>query len=212
MRHKKKGNHLSRTTAHKKALMRNMAAQVLEHKEIKTTTAKAKELRGYVERLVTYGKKGSLHHRRLAFKFLQNKEAVKDLFNDVAPTFDTREGGYTRIIKLGNRRGDGAPMSILQLVGFEKTASKSKPKPAKKEKKKDKDETKEVEAKAAETKVEEPIVEKSEEVIDDGGVVEAEQLTAETESEEVKESPETETKAEAEKHDDETESKEEAKA
>lgn len=136
MRHNKKGNHLSRTTSHKKALMRNMAAQIIEHKEIKTTIAKAKELRGYVERLVTYGKKGTLHHRRLAFKLLQNKEAVKGLFNEVAPAFDAREGGYTRIIKLGNRRGDGAPMSVLQLVGFEKSASKSKAKSTKKGKKK----------------------------------------------------------------------------
>lgn len=136
MRHKKKGNHLSRTTSHKKALMRNMAAQIIEHKEIKTTVAKAKELRGYVERLVTYSKRGTLHHRRLAFKFLQSKEAVKGLFDEVAPMFETREGGYTRIIKLGNRRGDGAPMSVLQLVGFEKSASKSKPKAPKKDKKK----------------------------------------------------------------------------
>jgi large subunit ribosomal protein L17 len=136
MRHNKKGNHLSRTTSHKKALMRNMAAQIIEHKEIKTTVAKAKELRSYVERLVTYGKKGTLHHRRLAFKLLQNKEAVKGLFDEVAPAFDAREGGYTRVIKLGNRRGDGAQMSILQLVGFEKTASKSKAKTPKKDKKK----------------------------------------------------------------------------
>jgi len=136
MRHKKKGNHLSRTSSHKKALMRNMAAQIIEHKEIKTTIAKARELRGYVERLVSYGKKGTLHHRRLAFKLLQRKDAVKGLFDEVAPTFDSREGGYTRIIKLGNRRGDGAPMSILQLVGFEKSASKSKTKAPKKDKKK----------------------------------------------------------------------------
>ena len=85
MRHKKKGNHLGRTTSHKKALMRNMAAQVLEHKEIKTTVAKARELRGYVERLVTYGKKGTLHHRRLAFGFLRNKETTKILFDEIAP-------------------------------------------------------------------------------------------------------------------------------
>ncbi len=158
MRHNKKGNHLSRTTSHKRALMRNMAAQIIEHKEIKTTIAKAKELRGYVERLVTYGKKGTLHHRRLAFKLLQNKEAVKGLFDVVAPTFDGREGGYTRIIKLGNRRGDGAPMSILQLIGFEKSASKAKAKPSKKDKKKvDKEE----EVKTAEV-IEEKTVESKE--------------------------------------------------
>jgi large subunit ribosomal protein L17 len=153
MRHKKKGNHLSRTTSHRKALLRNMAAQVIEHKEIKTTVAKARELRGYVERLVTYGKKGTLHHRRLAFKLLQNKEAVKGLFDEVAPTFETREGGYTRIIKLGNRRGDGAPMSILQLVGFEKSPSKSKSKAAKKDKKKSAKESASAEVAEEEPKV-----------------------------------------------------------
>ena len=136
MRHKKKGNHLGRTASHKKALMRNMAAQVIEHKEIRTTVAKAKELRQYVERLITYGKKGSVHHRRLAFKFLQNKYAVTTLFDEIAPAFDAREGGYTRIIKLGKRKGDAASLSVFQLVGFEKggEASKSKPKVDKKEK------------------------------------------------------------------------------
>jgi len=136
MRHKKKGNHLGRTTSHKKALMKNMAAQLIEHKEIKTTVAKAKELRGYVERLITYGKKGTLHHRRLAFQFLQNKNAVNNLFDEVAPSFETRPGGYTRVLKLGNRRGDGAPMSVVQLVGFEKGTSKTKTKTTAKGKKK----------------------------------------------------------------------------
>lgn len=170
MRHKKKGNHLSRTTSHKKALMRNMAAQIIEHKEIKTTIAKARELRGYVERLVTYGKKGTLHHRRLAFKLLQSKEAVKGLFEEIAPTFDAREGGYTRIIKLGNRRGDGAPMSMLQLVGFEKSASKTKAKAPKKDKKKAvKEEDVAVTEVAEETVVDEkavktPAVDKNEEI------------------------------------------------
>ncbi len=131
MRHRKKGNHLGRTASHKKALMRNLAAQVFEYKEIRTTLAKAKELRSYVERLITYGKKGTLHHRRLAFQFLQNKQAVKTLFDEIAPLYEDRAGGYTRIIKLGNRKGDNAPISIFQLVGFEKV----KPKEAKKKKK-----------------------------------------------------------------------------
>jgi len=148
MRHRKRGSHLGRTTAHKLALMRNMAAQIIQHKEITTTLAKAKELRSYVERLITYGKKGSLHHRRLAFQFLQNKEAVHSLFTEVAPTYEARNGGYTRIIKLGNRRGDNAPLSIFQLVGFERAAEKRKQKEAKKEKK----EKAKAEAKAAEEK------------------------------------------------------------
>ncbi len=119
MRHKKRGNHLGRTSSHKKALMRNMAAQIFEHKQIKTTEAKAKELRGYVDRLITYAKKGSVHHRRLAFKFLQNKEIVTSLFEKIAPVYETRNGGYTRIIKLGRRKGDGASVTIMQLVDFE---------------------------------------------------------------------------------------------
>ncbi|MGD9487817.1 MAG: 50S ribosomal protein L17 [Calditrichaceae bacterium] len=132
MQHKKKGTHLGRTTSHKKALMRNMAAQVLMHKQIKTTDAKAKEVRRFVERLITYGKKGSLHHRRLAFKFLQNKEAVKVLFEEVAPVFQDRNGGYTRIIRLGYRKGDAASISLLQLVGFEQAGEAVKKKETKK--------------------------------------------------------------------------------
>lgn len=203
MRHKKKGNHLSRTTSHKKALMRNMAAQVFEHKEIKTTIAKAKELRGYVERLVTYGKKGTLHHRRLAFKFLQSKEAVKGLFEEVAPTFDTREGGYTRIIKLGNRRGDGAPMSLLQLVGFEKSASKSKPKAPKKDKKKaDKEsETAPIEA-VEETTVTEQAVETTEVETKEESVVETKEVdTADAQAEETQKLDETPTESAEEEED-----------
>ncbi len=137
MRHNKKGNHLSRTTSHRKAMLRNLACQVFEHKEVKTTVAKAKELRGYVERLITYGKKGSLHHRRLAFKFLQNKTAVTTLFDEIAPSFEARNGGYTRVIKLGSRKGDAAPLSLFQLVGFEKSSQKKKAKEAKKGKTKD---------------------------------------------------------------------------
>lgn len=153
MRHRVRGSHLGRTTAHKLALMRNLAAQVIEHKEITTTVAKAKELRGYVDRLITYGKKGTLHHRRLAFRFLQSKVAVTTLFAEIAPTFETRNGGYSRIIKLGHRRGDNAPLSIFQLVGFERAAEKRKLKEAKKEKKEKTKAAEEVKA-AGETKQE----------------------------------------------------------
>jgi len=146
MRHKKKGNHLGRTSSHKKALMRNMAAQIFEHKQIKTTEAKAKELRGYVDRLITYGKKGSVHHRRLAFKFLQNKEIVTSLFEEIAPVYETRNGGYTRIIKLGRRKGDGASVTIIQLVDFEAGSEPAKKEKKAKETKKDKS-TKETEKK-----------------------------------------------------------------
>ncbi len=168
MRHLKKGNHLGRTASHKKALMRNMDAQVIEHKEIKTTLAKAKELRKYVERMITYGKRGSVHHRRLAFKFLQNKEAVTALFEEIAPAYEDRNGGYTRIIKLGNRKGDNAEISIIQLVGFEvsaeeKKAKEKKSKPSKKTEE-HKEEVKTAETPAAEEVVEDAVEEKAEEV------------------------------------------------
>lgn len=116
MRHNKKGTHLGRTTSHKKALMRNMVASLFEHKSIKTTHAKAKEAKRYAEKLITYAKKGSVHHRRLAFKFLQNKEAVKSLFDEIGPACSERPGGYTRILKLGFRQGDAAAISILELI------------------------------------------------------------------------------------------------
>ncbi|KAA3610281.1 MAG: 50S ribosomal protein L17 [Calditrichaeota bacterium] len=138
MRHNKKGTHLGRTTSHKKAMMRNMVASLFEHKSIKTTDAKAKETRRYAEKLITYAKKGSLHHRRLAFKFLQNKEAVKTLFDEIGPACAERQGGYTRIIKLGFRQGDAASISMLELVDFstysaEKRAKKTEEKAQKKE-------------------------------------------------------------------------------
>jgi len=137
MRHRKKGRKLNRTASHKKALMRNLANQLFEHKEIRTTTAKAKEARSTVERLITYAKKGDLHHRRLAFSFLRQKATIKMLFDEIGPSYSDRQGGYTRIIKLGKRLGDGAAMSILQLVGFEAlgdTARAEKKKRARKKK------------------------------------------------------------------------------
>jgi large subunit ribosomal protein L17 len=137
MRHRKKGRKLNRTASHRKALMRNLANQLIEHKEIKTTTAKAKEARSTVERLITYAKKGDLHHRRLAFRFLRNKESIKILFDELAPAFAEREGGYTRVLKLGTRQGDAASIAMLQLVGFEKLADSSKPEKKKKSRKKD---------------------------------------------------------------------------
>jgi len=127
MRHRKSGRKLNRTASHRKAMLSNMANQLFENKEIKTTTAKAKEARSTVERLITYAKKGDTHHRRLAFGFLRNKETTKMLFDEIGPAFSDRPGGYTRILKLGRRQGDGASLSILQLVGFEKLAEAGKP-------------------------------------------------------------------------------------
>jgi len=144
MRHRKSGRKLNRTTSHRKALLRNLANQLIEHKEIKTTTEKAKEARSTVERLITYAKKGDLHHRRLAFGFLRNKDSIKILFDEIGPTFTDRQGGYTRVLKLGRRLGDGASLSLLQLVGFEKLADVSKAEKKKKPRKKSKQETAEV--------------------------------------------------------------------
>ena len=203
MRHNKKGNHLGRTTSHKKALMRTMAAQLIEHKEIRTTVAKAKELRQYVERVITYGKKGSGHHRRLAFNFLQNKNAVTTLFDEIAPTFETRAGGYTRIIKLGKRKGDAASLSLFQLVGFEKggEAKKAKTKSDKKEKAAKKSEEKEIPEKEINEKAvkespkEEPVAEEIQ-PIEAETVKSEEQKGEETKSEEIatEEAPEEDAK------------------
>jgi large subunit ribosomal protein L17 len=187
MRHRIKGRKLNRTASHKKALIRNLANQVFEHKEIKTTTAKAKEARITIERLITYAKKGDTHHRRLAFSFLRQKETIKTLFDEIAPTYADRQGGYTRVIKLGRRQGDGAPMAILQLVGFETLADTSKPEKKKKPKKKE-EKYVENEVKAAETK--EPEVEKTTEkpkdVIEDKPVEEPEKVDEAKTSEESK--------------------------
>ncbi|MCK5033168.1 MAG: 50S ribosomal protein L17 [Calditrichia bacterium] len=127
-----KGRKLGRTASHKKALLRNLANQLFEHKEIKTTTAKAKEARSYVERLITYAKKGDVHHRRLAFAFLRNKQIINTLFDEIAPVYSDRQGGYTRVVKLGRRSGDAAPISLLQLVDFEKLGESAKKKTDKK--------------------------------------------------------------------------------
>jgi large subunit ribosomal protein L17 len=145
MRHRKSGRKLNRTASHRKALLRNLANQLIEHKEIKTTTEKAKEARSTVERLITYAKKGDLHHRRLAFGFLQNKDSIKILFDEIGPSFTDRPGGYTRVLKLGRRLGDGASLSLLQLVGYEKLTDVSKTEKKKKQRKKAKEETAEVE-------------------------------------------------------------------
>ena len=136
MRHRKKGRKLGRTASHRRALLRNLANQLIEYKEIRTTTAKAKEARSVVDRLITYAKKGSLHHRRLAFSFLRQKSSVKMLFDEIAPTYEERQGGYTRVIKLGRRDGDGAHLSLLQLVGFEKLVETEKSDKKKKSKRK----------------------------------------------------------------------------
>ncbi len=119
MRHGKKDNHLGRKKAHRDALLSNMASSLLLHKRITTTVAKAKELRKYVEPLITKAKTDTMHSRRTAFSYLQNKESIKALFGEVATRTADRPGGYTRIIKLGDvRLGDNAEMCLMELVDF----------------------------------------------------------------------------------------------
>jgi large subunit ribosomal protein L17 len=118
MRHQRVINHLGRTSSHRKAMLANMATSLILHKRITTTTAKAKALRTYIEPLITKSKDDSTHSRRVVFGYLQNKEAVAELFREVSPKIAERPGGYTRILKTGNRLGDNADMCILELVDF----------------------------------------------------------------------------------------------
>ena len=118
MRHNKNFNHLGRKTAHRKAMLSNMACSLIEHKRINTTVAKAKALRQFFEPLVTRSKDDTTHSRRVAFRVLGNKYAVTELFREVGPKVATRDGGYTRIIRTGNRLGDNAEMCLIELVDF----------------------------------------------------------------------------------------------
>jgi large subunit ribosomal protein L17 len=118
MRHGKKVNHLGRTDSHRKAMLANMASSLITHKRIQTTLAKAKALRVYVEPLLTKSKSDTTHSRRTVFSYLQDKEAVTELFRDIAPKIASRPGGYTRIIKMENRLGDNAEMALIELVDY----------------------------------------------------------------------------------------------
>lgn len=124
MRHGKKVNHLGRTASHRKAMMSNLACSLITHKRIVTTLAKAKALRVYVEPLITKSKTDSTHSRRTVFSYLQNKEVLAELFRDVAPKVADRPGGYTRIIRTGNRLGDNAEMCLIELVDFNEIYTK----------------------------------------------------------------------------------------
>jgi len=118
MRHGKKFNHLGRKTAHRKAMLANMACSLIEHKRINTTVAKAKAVRQFVEPLITKSKSDTTHNRRIVFSYLRQKEAVTELFRDIATKVADRPGGYVRIIKLGNRLGDNADMAMVELVDY----------------------------------------------------------------------------------------------
>ena len=128
MRHRKKINHLGRKAAHRKSMLANMACSLIEHKRINTTVAKAKALKLFVEPLLTKSKIDTTHNRRIVFSKLRQKQAVSELFRDIAPKVSNRPGGYTRIIKLGNRLGDNADMAMIELVDYNELYSSDKPK------------------------------------------------------------------------------------
>ena len=130
MRHGKKFNHLGRKAAHRKAMLANMACSLIEHKRIKTTLAKAKALRMYIEPLITKSKNDTTHSRRIVFSYLKNKYAVTELFRNISKKIGDRPGGYTRIVKLGNRLGDNASMAMIELVDYNDTYVPKKKKPS----------------------------------------------------------------------------------
>lgn len=167
MRHNKKINHLGRKSAHRKAMLSNMASSLISHKRITTTVAKAKALRMYVEPLITKAKDDTTHSRRVVFSYLQDKEAVSELFREVAAKVADRPGGYTRILKTGNRLGDNAEMCIIELVDFNEAMLAAKEDSAKSKKRRSRRGSSKktevaaeaapvVETKVEETKVEEP--------------------------------------------------------
>ena len=125
MRHNKKFNHLGRTASHRGSMLSNMASSLILHKRITTTLAKAKALKKFVEPLITRSKVGDTNNRRVVFRYLQNKEAVKELFNVVAEKVGDRPGGYTRVIKSGTRQGDAAPIAFIELVDFDENMAKA---------------------------------------------------------------------------------------
>ena len=137
MRHRKAVRKLNRTSSHRHMMLRNMVTSLLEHERIETTEAKAKEVRGLAERLITLGKRGDLHARRQALSVIKNKKVAHKLFDEIAPRFTGRNGGYTHIFKTRNRPGDGAALAIVELIppAVQETEEKASKKPAKKKEK-----------------------------------------------------------------------------
>jgi large subunit ribosomal protein L17 len=133
MRHRKAGRKLGRTSSHRKAMMRNLVTSLLKHEKIITTDAKAKELRSVAEKMITLGKRGSLHARRQALSYIRDRKVTEKVFDELSPRYRDRAGGYTRIIKTGNRVGDNAPLSMIELIPevTKKESKKSKPAKAK---------------------------------------------------------------------------------
>ena len=158
MRHNKKFNHLGRTASHRGSMLSNMASSLILHKRITTTLAKAKALKKFVEPLITRSKVGDTNNRRVVFRYLQNKEAVKELFNVVAEKVGDRPGGYTRVIKLGTRQGDAAPIAFIELVDFDEYMAKA-PKAEKKTRRSRRSAAKKVEEAPVEAQAEETATE-----------------------------------------------------
>ena len=212
MRHGKKFNHLGRKTAHRKSMLSNMACSLIEHKRIKTTVAKAKALRKFVEPLITKSKTDTTHSRRIVFSHLRQKDVVTELFGDIASKVSTRNGGYTRILRTGNRLGDNAEMCFIELVDYNETYVTDKPKKKAKSTRRSGGSKKVTAATPAveeavvveETKLEETVVEetKTEEVVAE--TIEA--PAAEVVEEETSEVKEEETKEENNAEDNETKS------
>ncbi len=211
MRHNKKFNHLGRTASHRQAMLSNMAISLIRHKRIATTVAKAKALRVYIEPLLTKAKTDTTHSRRIVFSYLQNKEAVTELFRDIAVKIADRPGGYTRILRTGYRLGDNAEMCIIELVDYNenmlkdttakkttrtrrsrKSSGASAIAQAETKAPQAEKEVKAEEPKVEETKVEEPKVEevKAEEPVTEEATAEAKEEAVETESEEATEKAE----------------------
>ena len=159
MRHNKKFNHLSRTADHRAAMLANMAISLIKHKRITTTLAKAKALKKYVEPLITRSKDDSTNSRRVVFSYLQNKEALKELFGVVAEKVGDRPGGYTRIIKLGTRQGDAASVAFIELVDFDENMAKTVKSEAKKTRRSRKSTAAKTEAPAEAPVAEAPVAE-----------------------------------------------------
>ena len=130
MRHNKAINHLGRQSGHRKAMLANMASSLILHKRITTTVAKAKALKSYVEPLITKSKEDTTHNRRVVFSYLKDKEAVSELFRNIAPKIADRPGGYTRVLHIGFRQGDAAEMALIELVDFNEAALAASPKAA----------------------------------------------------------------------------------
>jgi large subunit ribosomal protein L17 len=149
MRHGKKGKKLGRTRSHRKAMLANMAASLFMYSVIKTTEAKAKEVRKLAEKLITLAKRGDLHARRQVYEVIKDRTLIKKLFDEIAPKLNDREGGYTRVLKLGPRRGDGAPISVVELLIEKPAKEQKKGKKAKAEKKAKPEKTKEPKARKA---------------------------------------------------------------